>query len=133
MNARGLLVVAALVAVTLTSATSGFTATTADRGVTVSVADDDTALLGIERTVSGTDNGTTNVTVTVANRFDEASLSTVVVRVDGRSRNLAASGPLAPGEAETATIEGVRCTETLHVTAEGETVLVRLNRTVPCP
>jgi hypothetical protein len=133
MNARILLVVAALVAVTLTSATSGFTATTADRSVTVSVADDDTALLGIERTVSGTDNGTTNVTVTVVNRFGEASLSTVVVRVDGQSKNLAASGPLAPGEAETATIEAVRCTGTLHVTAEGETVRVTLNRTVPCP
>lgn len=133
MNSRGLLLVAALAAVSLTAATSGFTATTADRGVSVSVADDDSALLGIERSVSGTANGTTNVTVAVTNRVGTQSLTDVRLRVGDYSRAMAASGPLEPGDVRTETVAGVRCDATVHVDASAETVDISLNRSVPCP
>jgi hypothetical protein len=132
MTRRRLLALAVLVTLTLTAGTGGFSATTADRGVTVSVADDDAAVLGIERDVSGTANGTTTLTVTLTSRFDRATLTSAIVRVDGTATDIAADRPLTPGAAGAATFPSVDCDATVRVTASGDQVGVSLNRAVPC-
>ena len=132
MPERRLLVVLAVVAILLTNGTSGFTSTTADRAVNVSVVGDERALLGIERTTSGTANGTTNLTVTVTNRFAATRLDTVSISVNGESADVGTTGPLSPGAMESMTFTGVDCGSTVNVDVNGETIDVTLTRPVPC-
>ncbi|WP_340099257.1 hypothetical protein [Salinibaculum salinum] len=134
MNVRTLLVVCGAIAmvVALTTGTSGFSSATADRSVTVSVAEDDTALLGVERSLSGVTNGTTNLTVAVTNQFSDTSFTNVEVRVGDRSTSLATTTGLTPGDRETVTFTSVSCDETIRLTATGPAVTVTLTRSVSC-
>ena len=89
-------------------------------------------MLGIERGTSGTENGTTNLTVTVTNRFAGVTLTSVDVRVGKARADLATSNPLAPGEADSATFPNVSCDSAVHIDAQSEGVRVTITRSVPC-
>jgi hypothetical protein len=129
---RVLLVSTLVVAVVVTVGTSAFSATTAERGVDISVADDEHALLGIERQVGTASNGTVNLSVTVTNRFAGDTLTSVVVTVDGETRELAEADPVRPGEQAVASFAAVDCTTTIGVRASGPSTSVSLTRPVPC-
>ncbi len=130
MNIRTLVLVCGAIAavVALTTGTGGFTSATADRGVEISVADDANALLGVERTTSGTVNGTTNLTVTVTNRFVDTSFTSVEVTVGGRSKTLTTLGSSETGSLA---FPSANCDETVQITATGQHVQVTLTRPVP--
>jgi len=130
MNRRTLLVLcsAVVAVVALTTGTSGFSSATADRSLEVSVADDADALLGVERTTSGTANGTTTLTVTVTNRFADTAFEDVEVTVGNRST----VASLAPGERESLAFPAVRCGATVRIAATSQNVQVSLDRSVEC-
>ncbi len=129
----GLVLVAAVVAVTLVVGTSGYTAANTDRGVRVAVVDDDAAYVGVEQTATDTANGTTNLTVAVTNQFPTSTvLGTVTVTVDGRTVALTQDGPLGPGKRAVRTFQGLPCDATITVGASGTDVDVQFSRPVDC-
>lgn len=123
-----LLVAAGLVVATTAAGTSGFDSASVDRGVTVAVADDTTAYLGIEQATTNATNGTTNLTVTLSNRFPAGSTLAADIGVGNQSSGVT----LDAGETETATFQSVDCGEQIAVDASGSGVAVSLNRTVSC-
>ena len=82
-----LLAVAVVAAATASTAgTAGFSSVTADRGVTVSVADDDAAFLGIDREATNVSDGRTDLVVGLTNRLpgvDDLVVTVSVVGDDG--------------------------------------------------
>jgi len=130
MNRRTVVLVTGLIAVLgLLTSTGGLSATAADRGLQVTIADDDDAYLGFQQDAVTT-NGTTNLTVTVANQFPTGTtLDTVEISVDGETRD---AGPLDAGEDETVTFEFAECDDTIAVDASGTGVAVSLSRPVGC-
>lgn len=124
-----ILAVGLLVALGAVTGAGGLSSVAAERGVQVSVADDEDAYLGFEQTARRT-NGTTNLTVTVTNQFPSGvELSTVDVSVADRTANL---GSLDSGEAETITFEFVDCDSPITVEASGDGTAVHLDRIVTC-
>ena len=132
---RRLLLVAALLAsVVVVTTTGGFSSATAERGVHVNVAEDANAYLGVEQAPSGTENGTTNLEVTVANHFPAGTaLTAVEVTANGTTVDFAERDAVEPGDKRTYTFTAVPCDGRLTVEAQGEGVAVGLNRTVACP
>lgn len=125
-------VVGALLVVGTTVGTGGFSAIVADRGVDVTVVDDDHAYLGVDRSPSGTVNGTTNLTVTVTNRFgDGTTLASVLLTatLDGTTKRL---NSISAGESKDATLRGVPCDGYVAIHAAGDSVDVSLSREVVC-
>jgi hypothetical protein len=128
-----ILLVGVAAALLVTTGTGAFSATVADRGVTVAVVDDDSAFLGFEQ--SALPNGSTanlTVTMTVTNRFPETDLETVAIEVSGSQRELVDGGSLGPGDSVTRTWADVPCGDPILVTAAGGGVDVTLNRSVDC-
>jgi cobalamin biosynthesis protein CobT len=85
---RTVLLAIAVVAATTasTAGTAGFSSVTADRGVTVSVADDDAAFLGIDREATNVSDGRTDLVVGLTNRLpgvDDLLVTVSVVGDDG--------------------------------------------------
>jgi hypothetical protein len=127
MRVRSLLLAAALVATLglATTGTGGVDSTAADREVGVVVVADDAAYLGFEQDAVTT-NGTTNLSVTVANRFPAGTtLTTVAVTVEDSTEDV---GPLGPGDEGTATFEFVDCDGAVLVVASGDGAGVELAR-----
>jgi hypothetical protein len=117
---RRLLVLAALVLVAMTSVTGvgSVTSMTADRGVSVAVADDGEAYLGIE--FGPGDNGTRPLTVS-----DHATTDGLEVTVDGTTR-LA-----TPGDPAVFTVD---CGSQIEILADGPDVRIEAVRMVEdCP
>jgi len=113
-------------------AASGFSAVSADRSVEVAVADDDEAYLGVAQELSNTNmsTGTTDIDVTVTNRFgSKITLDTVEVTVNGDTKELESLGP---GEDGTAKFTGVDCSREIDVAASGSGVDVELDREIGC-
>lgn len=130
MSRRGwILLVGATAALLVTTGTGAFSATVADRGVTVAVVDDDSAFLGFDQSTDATD-GTANLSVEVTNRFPgETELASVTVTVDGDDREV---GPIPSGEDRDASFSGVPCDAEVAVAASDSGVEVALNRSVEC-
>ena len=127
------LILALLAALALVTSTGGYTSVTAGRNVEVAVAPDDAAFLGFEQTTDAVTNGTTNVTVTVTNRFPAGTtLETVVVIVDGETATLTTDGTLEAGESASETCDDVACGAPIAVHASGSDVTVSLYRSVQC-
>lgn len=127
------LILALLTALTLVTSTGGYSSVTAGRGVDVAVAPDEAAFIGFEQTTDTVTNGTTNVTVSVTNRFPAGtSLETVVVIVDGERVILTLDGTLDSGESTNETFETVACGASIRVHATGSGVTVHLYRSVQC-
>lgn len=130
---RALAVVAGmLLVVGTTVGTGGFSAVSADRGVDVTVADDDHAYFGVDRSPSGTANGTTNLTVTVANRFGTSTVLesvTLTATLDGTTKRLSA---ISAGESKEATLRNVSCDGYVAIRATGDSVDISLSREVIC-
>ena len=124
------LLLAVLLAVTLAAPTGGVSSSSMDRGVRVSVVADDEAYLGFAQTATNTTEGTTDLEVAVTNRLPSA-LATAAVTVDGVTTDVA-GGSLASGASATATFTGVDCGAPITVDASGDSVAIRLNRTVDC-
>ncbi|MDR5674019.1 hypothetical protein RH858_12780 [Halalkaliarchaeum sp. AArc-GB] len=136
MNRRRwmLLSVILVLGLSLASATAGFSATAAERSVTVDIADDQTAFLGFEQTTNATANETTELEITVRNQFAPGiALSEVSVTIGNSSVSLLDDGPLYPGEETSQTFSAVSCDATLSVEASGSGVSVQLERSVDCP
>ncbi|WP_178915060.1 hypothetical protein [Natronomonas gomsonensis] len=131
---RRLLLAAALLAsVVVVTTTGGFSSATAERGVDVSVAEDSNAYLGVEQAPSGTENGTTNLEVTVANQFPAGTdLTTVEVTANGTTVDFAEPDAVEAGDERTYTFRTVSCDGRITVEAQGAGVTVGLNRTVAC-
>jgi hypothetical protein len=132
---RRLLVLLATIVLTTTLVTSsaGVSSVESSRNLQVAVADDSSALLGFNQTVSNTTNGTTTLTLTLTNKFASGtSLTTISVTVGGETTNLAENGSVAPGEQVTATFESVSCGGSMTVEASGSEVFVSLDRSVVC-
>jgi|AntDeeMinimDraft_4_1070355.scaffolds.fasta_scaffold00237_3 subtilase family serine protease len=124
------LVAAALVVLATTAGTSAFSAATIDRGLAVSVVDDDSAYLGVTLEQTDTTNGTTNLTVTVRNQFPgDSTLSNVTVTANGAAETVTS---LQSGEEATITFENATCDSTVTIEATGGGVDVALERTIDC-
>jgi hypothetical protein len=155
-RARHLLL--ALAAVCLVTTTGAFSSTTADRSVSVSVADDEDAYLGIEiddpvvverESTGGTNNTTENGTNAADEWSEDMTLLTftddfgtsldvdVSVAESGEPSVDLATGTVSLASGETAAVEAtVTCRGdnsrdvTLDVTATGDGVVVDLTRAV---
>jgi hypothetical protein len=135
MTRRLLPVALAVLAVaSLALSTGGFSATIADRGVSVAVVDDDQAYLGVDLETTDASNGTANLSVTVANRFPaDTTLTAVEVEAGGETRTpLAGGATVTTGDATTVRFANVSCGSTVSVTASGDGVAVTLSRPVEC-
>jgi len=109
--------------------TGGFSAISADRGVSVAVTDDTDAYVGYEDACNGE---TLNITIT--NRFDE-SLTDGSVTVAGNETEF---GTIEPGESATVSFnvsgsggQTIDSGDRVTVKASGPGVSVDLDRTVP--
>ncbi|WP_136600528.1 hypothetical protein [Salinigranum halophilum] len=122
MNRR-FLVLAALTLVALSSVTGvgSVSSVSADRDVSVAVAEDDEAYLGLE--FGTVDNGTR--TLTVANRISTEPTVVTIEDADG-----ADSQTLGPGE--TATFD-VSCDDEIQLSAVAPNAEVDATRSVECP
>ena len=120
MNRRHLVLGAlALVALSAVSGVGSVSSTTADRGVSVAVADDGEAYLGIEFGAV-VDNGTQQELV-VSNHVSTGDLT---VTVDGTP------GIAAPGDPAEFTVP---CGSTVDITATDPGVRIEATRSVNCP
>jgi subtilase family serine protease len=127
-----LITVVLVLSATLIGST-GASSVIADRGVDMSVAADQQAVVGFEQTPTQTENGTTDVDVTVKNQFaSEIDLTTVELSVDGESVDLADLSPLEPGDRRTHTFVSVPCTDEITVHVSGTDINSRFNRSVQC-
>lgn len=113
--------------------TSGASSVTAERGVEMTVAEDDTAVVGFEQRTIHTANGTTDLELTVRNQFVAGTeLTTAELHVDGTTENLAENSPLGPGEHATERFVGVSCADEITVHVSGTDIDTRFNRPVQC-
>jgi hypothetical protein len=117
------LLAGALAVLGATLGTGGFSAVAADRSVDIQVVDDDRAYLGIEQNAT-TINDTTNLTVTVTNRFTER-LGRVTVTLSGEDESI---GSISPGQSSEARFTNVSCAGTVRVEAAGDDAAVYLSR-----
>ena len=129
MNRRWVYGALLVLAVVLLLGTGGFSAISADRGVSVAVTGNDDAYLGYE---TACHNGTLNITIT--NRFDE-TLTDGSVTVDGNETELP---EIKPSEHATVTFDvsasdgqTIEPEDPVTVEASGPGISVELDRTVP--
>ena len=125
-------VIGVLLVVGTTAGSSGFSVMSADRGAEITVVDDDRAYLGIDRSPTGTVNGTTNLTVTITNRFGDGTVLervTLAATQDDASERLHS---IRAGDSKEATLRGVSCDGSVEIRATGESVEVSLSRAVIC-
>jgi len=129
MNRRWVYGALLALAVVLLLGTGGFSAISADRGVSVAVTGNDDAYLGYE---TACHNGTLNITIT--NRFDE-TLTDGSVAVDGNETELP---EIKPSESATVTFDvsasdgqTIEPGDPVTVEASGSGISVELDRTVP--
>lgn len=115
-----------LAAVLAVGATGSFSAVEADRDVSVAVAEDERAYLGVETDVEGC-----NATVTVTNRF-ATSVSTVSLDVGNDSATI---DDLEPGEAERRglRLDAAADSHKIDVTATGTDVRVATTEDLASP
>jgi len=112
---------------------TGASSIAADRGIDMSVADDQQAVVGFDQTATLTENGTATVDVAVKNQFaSEIELTTVELTVDGTTVNIAARSPLEPGDKRTHSFVSVPCTGVISVHVSGTHVDTRFDRSVQC-
>jgi hypothetical protein len=144
---------AALLALTLVSGTGGFSSVAADRSVDVAVANDDEALVGIEK--SHIDRcGANQVALTVTNRLG-SDLHTVEATVLAASSDVRATvmdtpeglgvgdngeitvrvNPATPANEDAGNGDAVDGTVDIRLTVKGDGTRVTLTRSVPveCP
>ena len=127
----------ALAVVLVAVGTGGYSSATADRAVSIDVADDAEAFLGLERDVVTDTGNSTEISLTVTNR-----LSTEIrVDIDHRSTDGSAVAvdpagfDLEPGETRDVRVE-IDCTSTdaddveLSIRAVGDRVEIELERAV---
>jgi hypothetical protein len=132
MNRRAWVVVlAGIVALATTVGTGAMSSMSAERAMTVDVADDDDAYLGVAIETTMTENGTT-LTVTVTNQFPGGILlENVKISHNGTTLS-PGDGSLDVGNPEEVTFENVNCDGTVRITASAEHVHVELEREVEC-
>jgi hypothetical protein len=111
---------ALVAAVSLTAASGGFSAVTADRSVGVAVVDHEDAYVGVQ--AAAAKNGTD---VTVTNRYDG---DVTVERIAGNESVVHPDVRLAPGES--ATFETDLASDTVTVAVEGSDLRARIDATV---
>lgn len=122
MSRRHLLLVAlTLVGLSVVSGAGGVSSVSADRGVSVAVAEDDEALLGVE--FDGVGNGTRALTVT-----NLISREPLVVTVDDAVGT--DTRTIGPGEGAEFR---VACGDEVHVSAVAPSAEVDMTRSVVCP
>lgn len=127
MNRRWVYAALLVFAALLILGTGGFSAMSADRGVSVAVADDEEAYVGYEATCDGPD-----LEITITNQFD-SELTDGSVTVGGEQVSLLDDEEsIGPGETETVTFNGVDSGSDVTVTVEGEGISAELDRAVPC-
>lgn len=129
---QAILLTAVVTVVAMTIGTSGASSVSAERGVDMAVAADRAAVVGFEQTALDTDDGTTDLELTVRNQFVSGTeLTTVELSVDGTTRDVAAD-PLEPGADTTATFSGVSCAKEVSVHVSGPDLDTRFRRPVRC-
>lgn len=117
------LVVALLVAGSLTASTTGFSSTAADRNVDVAVVSDEEAYLGIQlecREETGQ--------AVIVNRFPAGTTLAVDIEIGGTVETIAY---LPPGESRSRTFDTFEGDQTIAIHASGSGVTVRLRRSLP--
>ena len=112
------------VAAGLLVSTSGFTAMSAERPVTVAVADNENAILGIETLDASGTVGETVAVLKITNNFDHEI--TVTVESDGIDN----SSTLTSGESWTVSVDCADSTATFDIDAGGSGVHVTTSETV---
>ncbi|PSP72968.1 hypothetical protein BRC86_10865 [Halobacteriales archaeon QS_3_64_16] len=107
-------------ALALVASTGAFSAASADRGISVAVADDDRAYLGVQLD----DTGNESVEVTLTNRFD-SDLSSVTISTDTDTASLSLDS-----RDTGSVIVGIDCGDSKTVTIDGlgESASVSLER-----
>jgi hypothetical protein len=114
------LLVVVLLSVGLASSTGGFSSAAVDRGISVQVSDDESAYVAFEQTPVHTENGTTDLEVTVPDQLASgAGLSTVEVTVGETTVDLAASETVGPTETATLSFSSVGCGDPITLAAPG--------------
>lgn len=116
-----------------TIGSSGASSVTADRGVALSVAEDQQAVVGFEHTHRQTGYQTGTVDVTVTNQFSaHIELTTVEITVDNTTVDVAENNSLNPRERRTHTFTAVRCTDEITVHVSSDDVTTRFDRSLRC-
>lgn len=127
------LIAALVVAATLVTSSGGVSSIEASRNIQVAVVEDSSAFLGVNQTLSNTTNETTDLTLTVRNRFSSGTdLTMVSVTVGDETVYLAQNGSIDPGEQATANFDSVTCPGSVTVKASGSGVSIWLTRSVSC-
>lgn len=122
------LVLASLAVVGLVVGSAGFTSVSGERSISVSVAGNDEAYLGVDATAAGNDG----TTVTVENRFDRPVTVERVVASDGEVSDAAYATPdltIGAGEGRSTTVDLDADSVTLVVRGEGVEVRVAVRVT----
>lgn len=130
MNRRQTLALVAVFAASasLVTGTAGFSTSAVDRGMQVAVAADDAAYLGVEQAPSNTTDGTTDLDVTVTNRFPTGTDLAVTIETENHSETV----DIASGVSRTVTVSSVDCGGQLGINGTGPAVSLRLDRPVEC-
>ncbi|MFB6078166.1 MAG: hypothetical protein ABEJ80_04215 [Halarchaeum sp.] len=127
---RWLLVAGALcVAAALVTGTGAVSRASLDRDVSVNVAPDASAYLGVDASAAG-ERGNATATVAVTNRYPGGvTLGRVVVRTNGSTRTRRDVGS---GETARVRLENATCGAPVWVNATGAGVAVAARRSVEC-
>jgi hypothetical protein len=131
---HGFLLIALIVGSALVVGTTSVSSVTMDRGLQLEVVEDQHAYLGFEQTPTNTENGITDLNVSITNQFQAgADLTTVEVTINGTTHDFGDSdGVLSPGETEKRTFASVPCGASITVRASGSDIRINLERLVDC-
>jgi len=134
MKGRTLLLAsAAILAVTLAASTGAMSSAAVDRGVQVSVADDEVAFLGFQQSVSNASNGTASLNVTLTNQFPAGTtFDAVTVSVNATEVSPVPGNRFLPGDSLIVSVGNVSCEGRVSVVATGDDASVEFERAVAC-
>jgi len=132
-NRERLVLAALVVAIFFSMGTSSVSSVTADRPIEIAVADDSNAYMGFKQQPTRTQNGTTDLVVTVRNQYPSGtSFKTVSVTVHGREVSLSKNSPLEPGDTRTQKFNSIPCDSSITIMVSGTGINAEIQRTVSC-
>jgi len=132
-NRERLVLAALVVAIFFSLGTSSVSSVTADRSIDIMIADDSNAYVGFEQQRTRTQNGTTDLEVTVQNQYPSGTrFTTASVTVHGREVDLSKNSPLEPGDSRTHRFNSTPCDSSIAIVVSGTGISAEIQRAVSC-